>query len=111
MRVLRTPDERFADLPGFGWEPRYADIGGLRMAYVEAGPADGEPVLLLHGKVLAYMVKKPQKMGLVALVHWGTQNSVVRYAFVPVFLVLEFLFWGLLEVLSERSSELTTARS
>ncbi|MFL5495239.1 MAG: hypothetical protein ACJ8DC_12720 [Gemmatimonadales bacterium] len=45
-------------------------------------------------------------MGLVALVHWGTENSVVRYAFVPVFLVLEFLFWGLLEVLSERSSEL-----
>ena len=50
VRVLRTPDERFADLPGFGWEPRYADIGGLRMAYVEAGPADGEPVLLLHGE-------------------------------------------------------------
>ena len=23
---------------------------GLRMAYVEAGPADGEPVLLLHGE-------------------------------------------------------------
>jgi hypothetical protein len=45
-------------------------------------------------------------MGLVALVHWGTENSVVRYAFVPVFLVLEFLFWGLLEVLSERTSEL-----
>jgi hypothetical protein len=45
-------------------------------------------------------------MGLTALVHWGTENSVVRYAFVPVFLVLEFLFWGLLEVLSERTSEL-----
>lgn len=55
MRVLRTPDERFADLPGFGWTPRYAEVpdgdgGSLRMAYVEAGPADGEPVLLLHGE-------------------------------------------------------------
>lgn len=50
MRVLRTPDSRFTDLPDFDYEPRYADVGDLRMAYVEAGPADGEPVLLLHGE-------------------------------------------------------------
>ena len=50
MRVLRTPEERFAGLPGFGYEPRYADVDGLRLAYVETGPADGEPVLLLHGE-------------------------------------------------------------
>jgi haloalkane dehalogenase len=50
MRVLRTPDDRFSHLPGFGYQPRYADVGGLRMCYVEAGPADGEPVLLLHGE-------------------------------------------------------------
>ena len=50
MKVLRTPEERFADLPGFGYPPQYADIGELRLAYVEAGPADGEPVLLLHGE-------------------------------------------------------------
>ncbi len=50
MRVLRTAEERFAGLPGFGYEPRYADVGGLRLAYVEAGPPGGEPVLLLHGE-------------------------------------------------------------
>jgi haloalkane dehalogenase len=50
MRVLRTPQERFAGLPDFGYEPRYADVGGLRLAYVEAGPQAGEPVLLLHGE-------------------------------------------------------------
>lgn len=50
MRVLRTPDERFARLPGFSYPPRYAEAGGLRLAYVEAGPPDGEPVLLLHGE-------------------------------------------------------------
>jgi haloalkane dehalogenase len=55
METLRTPDERFGDLPGFAYEPQYGeapdgDGGTLRMAWVEAGPADGEPVLLLHGE-------------------------------------------------------------
>jgi haloalkane dehalogenase len=50
MQVLRTPESRFADLPGFDYAPRYADVGGLRLAYVEAGPPGGEPVLLLHGE-------------------------------------------------------------
>jgi haloalkane dehalogenase len=50
MKVLRTAEERFAGLPDFGYETRYADVGGLRLAYVEAGPPDGEPVLLLHGE-------------------------------------------------------------
>jgi haloalkane dehalogenase len=50
VRVLRTPEHRFADLPGIGYEPRYVNVGGLWMAYVETGPGDGEPVLLLHGE-------------------------------------------------------------
>lgn len=50
MRALRTPDDRFTGLPDFDYEPRFADVDGLRMAYVQAGPDDGEPVLLLHGE-------------------------------------------------------------
>ncbi|WP_460606196.1 haloalkane dehalogenase [Jatrophihabitans fulvus] len=52
MDVFRTPDDRFADLDGFDFPPRYAEVDGgrLRMAWVESGPADGEPVLLLHGE-------------------------------------------------------------
>jgi haloalkane dehalogenase len=55
MRTLRTPDDRFAHLPDFAYEPRYADVpdqdgGSLRMAWVEAGPADGPVALLLHGE-------------------------------------------------------------
>jgi haloalkane dehalogenase len=50
VKVLRTPEACFDDVPDFGYPPRYADVGGLRLAYVEAGPADGEPVLLLHGE-------------------------------------------------------------
>jgi haloalkane dehalogenase len=55
MKLLRTPDERFTNLPDFSFAPRYADIadgdgGSLRMAYVETGPADGPVALLLHGE-------------------------------------------------------------
>jgi haloalkane dehalogenase len=50
MRVLTTPASAFDQLPDFDYEPRYADVGGLRMAYVQAGPDDGQPVLLLHGE-------------------------------------------------------------
>jgi len=51
MRVLRTPAERFTELPGFAYPPHFVDVGDdLRMAYVEDGPVDGEPVLLLHGE-------------------------------------------------------------
>ena len=38
--VLRTPDERFADLPGFPYEPKYVEIEEMRMAYVEHGEGD-----------------------------------------------------------------------
>ena len=46
--VRRTPEERFAHLPGFPHTPHYLDVEGLRMAYVEAGA--GDPVLMLHGE-------------------------------------------------------------
>lgn len=51
MSALRTPDDRFVDLPDFPYPPRYVTLtDGLRMAYVEAGPADGRTVVLLHGE-------------------------------------------------------------
>ncbi len=50
VEFVRTPDERFADLPDWPYEPRYVDVDGLRMAYVDEGPADGRTVLLVHGE-------------------------------------------------------------
>jgi haloalkane dehalogenase len=42
--------DHFAGLPDFGYAARYGEVDGLRLAYVEPGPADGEPVLLPHGE-------------------------------------------------------------
>jgi haloalkane dehalogenase len=44
----RTPDEHFAALPGYDFEPHYVEQDGLRMHYLDEG--NGPPVLLLHGE-------------------------------------------------------------
>jgi haloalkane dehalogenase len=50
MESLRTPDERFAGLPGYDFAPHYIEVNGLRIHYVDEGPPDAAPVLLLHGE-------------------------------------------------------------
>ena len=57
MRALRTPDDRFADLPDFPWEPTYVEVDAgdgsgdrLRVALVDEGPRNGPVVLCLHGE-------------------------------------------------------------
>jgi haloalkane dehalogenase len=47
---VRTPDDRFANLPDFPWEPVYREWDGLRLAHLDVGPADGPPVVLWHGE-------------------------------------------------------------
>jgi len=50
MDALRTPDERFANLPGYTFAPHYVDVAGLRIHYVDEGPRTAAPVLMLHGE-------------------------------------------------------------
>ena len=69
MEILRTPEERFADLPGFDFKPHYAHIPAvqtpvgagavtesagtntLRVHYIDEGPRDAsETLLLMHGE-------------------------------------------------------------
>ncbi len=55
MKVLRTPDDRFDDLPDFPFAAHYVTVPAgdgddLRIGYVDEGPRDAAPVLLMHGE-------------------------------------------------------------
>ncbi|MEJ2477562.1 MAG: haloalkane dehalogenase [Desulfobacterales bacterium] len=55
MKTLRTPDDRFRNLPGYPFDPNYVEVsdgegGSLRIHYVDQGPKVGDPVLLMHGE-------------------------------------------------------------
>ena len=64
MEVLRTPDERFENLPDYPFKPNYLEVpdgegGVLRLHYVDEGPADGELILLIHGEpTWSYLYRK-----------------------------------------------------
>lgn len=55
MDIVRTPESRFADLPGYPFAPHHLEVSApgcdpVRMHFVDEGPRDGRPVLLLHGE-------------------------------------------------------------
>jgi pimeloyl-ACP methyl ester carboxylesterase len=56
---LRTPDERFVDLPGYDFSPHYiAQDNGLRMHYLDEGSGD-HVFLCLHGQpTWSYLYRK-----------------------------------------------------
>ncbi len=64
METLRTPDDRFVDLPDYPFAPNYVDVDSgdgsrLRVHYLDEGPPDGEVVLLLHGEpTWSYLYRK-----------------------------------------------------
>lgn len=92
MQTLRTPDERFADLPEFPYAPRYCDIsdddgGTLRMAWVQDGPDDADPVLMLHGepswsflyrKMIPVLTKAGHRVVCPDLVGFGRSDKPTR---------------------------------
>jgi haloalkane dehalogenase len=47
--ALRTPEERFEDLPGYDYEPNYVEVDGTRLHYVDEGSGE-ETFLCLHGE-------------------------------------------------------------
>ena len=51
MKILRTDDARFQNLPGYPFVPHYVEVGDdLRMHYVDEGPRTGVPIVMMHGE-------------------------------------------------------------
>jgi haloalkane dehalogenase len=89
MKVLRTPDERFTGLADWPYAPRYATVldadgTALRLAYVDEGPTDGAPVLLLHGepswsylyrRIIADLVAKGHRVIAPDLIGFGRSDK------------------------------------
>jgi haloalkane dehalogenase len=62
VEISRTPDERFEGLPGYDFQPNYADIDGLRLHYLDEGPDDGQPIVCFHGEpTWAFLYRKMLK--------------------------------------------------
>lgn len=67
--VLRTPDECFENLADFPYEPHYLEVDGYRVHYVDEGPQDANPILLMHGEPSWCYLYRKMIPGLVAAGH------------------------------------------
>ena len=84
MQTVRTPDERFVDLPDFPFAPHYAEIddldgGTLRVHFLDEGPADAAPVLLMHGEPSWCFLYRHMIPGLVAAGHRVVAPDLVGF--------------------------------
>lgn len=94
MDVLRTPDDRFQGLADYPFAPHYAEVRdadgtALRIHYVDEGPRDGVPVLLLHGepswsylyrKIIADLAARGRRVIAPDLVGFGRSDKPARRA-------------------------------
>ena len=87
MDVFRTPNERFASLPGYPYEPQYAEVDGLRLHHLDEG--SGPAVLCFHGEpswsylyrhMLARLVEKGNRVVCPDLVGFGRSDKPMDQA-------------------------------
>jgi len=88
MEALRTPDDRFSALPGYPFAPHYVTVGdGLRVHYVDEGPRDAAPVLMMHGepswsylyrKMIPIVARAGHRVVAPDLVGFGRSDKPVR---------------------------------
>lgn len=69
MKILRTADSHFENLPDYDFQPNYVEIqDGLRLHYVDEGPRDGRVVIMMHGEpswsfLYRHMIKTVSQAG------------------------------------------------
>jgi haloalkane dehalogenase len=82
--ITRTPEERFERLPEFPFEPRFVDVpdgryGELRFHFLDEGPAEAGPVLLLHGQPTWSYLYRKVIAGLVQRGHRALAPDLIGY--------------------------------
>jgi len=99
---IRTPDERFQNLPGFSFDPHYTDYKGLRIHYLDEGPKDADPVLLLHGepswcylyrKMIPPVVKAGYRAIAPDLIGFGRSDKLIRRRDYSYQLQVDMIAW------------------
>lgn len=85
--VLRTPDECFEGIADFPFAPKYVEVDGLRIHYVDEGPRDAAPILLMHGepswcylyrKMIGPLVEAGRRSVAPDLVGFGRSDKLAR---------------------------------
>ncbi len=84
MKTLRTPDSRFAGLPDYPFAPHYltirdSDETEMRLHYVDEGPRDAAPVLMLHGEPSWSFLYRRMITGLVAQGHRAVAPDLIGF--------------------------------
>ena len=84
MKILRTPDARFANIPDYPFAPHYLDIRDadgttMRLHYVDEGPRDASPVLMLHGEPSWSFLYRKMISGLVAKGHRAIAPDLIGF--------------------------------
>ncbi len=84
MKILRTPEARFANIPDYPFAPHYLDIRDadgttMRLHYVDEGPRDAAPVLMLHGEPSWSFLYRKMIAGLVAKGHRAVAPDLIGF--------------------------------
>lgn len=79
MELLRTPDDRFDQLPDYPFAPNYVEVDGVRIHYLDEGPRDAAPVLLLHGEPSWSYLYRKMIPGIVAAGHRAVAPDMVGF--------------------------------
>ena len=90
MKLVRTPEERFALLPGYPFAPHYTEVADpdgtkLRVHYVDEGPASADPVLMLHGEKDALVDERDTLEGFTEVASTDRQMKIYGGLFHEIF--------------------------
>ena len=85
--IVRTPEERFMDLRDYPFQPNYMMIDGIRIHYLDEGPREADPIILMHGlptwsylyrKMIPIFVKAGHRVIVPDMVGFGKSDKYIE---------------------------------